>query len=130
MNSGQEPAPGWYQNPQGPGLRYWDGTQWTDHYRDAPEQQTEPAAAQFTDPSAPRHHEHHVRTPTNELSHERKLARQRLHITVLSAVLVLVLLMLAYAAMFDLNSWAEWVVLGAICFAALGAMIAVNTRGD
>ncbi len=87
-------------------------------------------ARQFTDPSAPRHHEHHVRTPTDELSHERKLARQRLHITVLSTVLVLVLLMLAYAAAFDLNSWAEWVVLGGICFTALGTVIAVNTRGD
>ena len=52
------------------------------------------------------------------------------NITVLSTVLVLVLLMLAYAAAFDLNSWAEWVVLGGICFAALGAAIAVNTRGD
>ena len=87
-------------------------------------------ARQFTDPSAPRHHEHHVRTPTDELSHERKLARQRLHITVLSTVLVLVLLMLAYAAAFDLNSSAEWVVLGGLCFTALGAVIAVNTRGD
>lgn len=23
---------GWYPNPQGGGQRYWDGTQWTDHY--------------------------------------------------------------------------------------------------
>jgi hypothetical protein len=45
-------------------------------------------------------------------------------------VLVLVLLMLAYASIFDLDSWAEWTVLGAICFTALGALIAVNTRGD
>ena len=90
----------------------------------------EGAPRQFTDPSAPHHHAHEVRAATDELSHERKLARQRLHITVLSTVLVLVLLMLAYAAIFDLNSWAEWVVLGGICFAALGAVIAVNTRGD
>ncbi len=25
------PPPGWYQNPEGPGQRYWDGTQWTEH---------------------------------------------------------------------------------------------------
>jgi hypothetical protein len=34
--------------------------------------------------------------------------------------------MLAYAAAFDLDAWAEWVVLGMICFTALGAMIAVH----
>lgn len=85
---------------------------------------------EFTDPTAPHHHEHHVRTPTGELSHEEKLARQRTHITILSGVLVLVLLMLAYASIFDLDSWAEWTVLGAICFTALGALIAVNIRGD
>jgi hypothetical protein len=85
---------------------------------------------EFTDPSAPHHQEHHVRTPTGELSHQAKLARQRTHITILSGVLVLVLLMLAYASIFDLDSWAEWVVLGAICATALGALIAVNTRGD
>jgi hypothetical protein len=85
---------------------------------------------EFTDPLAPHHHEHHIRTPTGELSHEQMLARQRTHIMTLSVVLVLVLLMLAYAAIFDLNSWAEWVVLGAICVTAVGALIAVNTRQD
>jgi hypothetical protein len=85
---------------------------------------------QFTDPSAPHHREHHLRTPTGELSHDRRIARQRAHITVLSGVLVLVLLMLAYASIFDLDSWAEWLVLGAICFTALGALIAVNTSAD
>jgi membrane protein YdbS with pleckstrin-like domain len=83
---------------------------------------------EFTDPLAPRHREHHIRTPTGELSQEQKLARQRAHITTLSIVLALVLLMLAYASIFDLNSWAEWVVLGAICVTAVGALIAVNTR--
>jgi len=85
---------------------------------------------EFTDPSAPHHREHHVRRPTGELSHEEKLARQRLHMTIMSGVLVAVLLMLAYASIFDLDSWAEWVVLGAICVTALGTLIAVNTRGN
>jgi membrane protein YdbS with pleckstrin-like domain len=83
---------------------------------------------EFTDPLAPHHHEHHIRTPTDELTHEQKLARQRTHITILSVVLVLVLLILAYASIFDLNSWAEWVVLGAICVTAVGALVAVSTR--
>src|SRR5437588_12946421 len=26
------PAAGWYQNPDGPGHRYWDGGQWTEHF--------------------------------------------------------------------------------------------------
>jgi membrane protein YdbS with pleckstrin-like domain len=85
---------------------------------------------EFTDPLAPHHHEHHLRTPTDELSHQQKLARQRGHVTVLSLVLVLVLLMLAYASIFDLNSWAEWLVLGAICVTAVGALVAINVRQD
>ena len=85
---------------------------------------------EFTDPLAPHHREHHIRKPTDELTHEQKLARQRTHIMILSVVLVLVLLMLAYASIFDLNSWAEWVVLGAICVTAVGALVAVSTRQD
>ncbi len=85
---------------------------------------------EFTDPLAPHHREHHLRTPTGELSHQRKLARQRTHVTVLSGALVLVLLMLAYASIFDLDSWAEWAVLGAICVTAVGTLIAVNVRQD
>ena len=83
---------------------------------------------EFTDPSAPHHREHHLRTPTGELSHEQKLARQALHIRVLLGALVLVLLMLGYSAAFDLDHWAEWVVLGGIVATAVGAMIAVSTR--
>ena len=86
------------------------------------------AEDEYTDPSAPHHHEHLLRTPTGELSHEEKLARQALHIRVLIGVLVLVLLMLGYAAAFDLDSWAEWVVMGGICTTAIGAIIAVSTR--
>ena len=32
----QNPPPGWYQNPEGPGQRYWDGIRWTDQYAQAP----------------------------------------------------------------------------------------------
>ena len=38
----------------------------------------------MTDPQASRHHEHHLRTPTNELSHEEKLKRQARHMQILS----------------------------------------------
>ena len=82
----------------------------------------------WTDPSAPRHRAHHLRTPTGELSHEEKLARQAFHVKVLVIVLVLTLLMLGYAAAFDLNSWAEWVVFGGICAVAIGAIIALSPR--
>jgi hypothetical protein len=27
----QSPPPGWYGDPQGAGLRWWDGARWTDH---------------------------------------------------------------------------------------------------
>ena len=80
------------------------------------------------DPQAQSHHEHHARTPTHELSHEDKLARERFHTTVLSVVMLGVLAMLAYSAAFDLDHWAEWIVLGGVCFVALGSVIAVKTR--
>jgi hypothetical protein len=31
----QPPPPGWYQDPQGPGLRWWDGTRWSEHRQPA-----------------------------------------------------------------------------------------------
>ncbi len=80
------------------------------------------------DPSAPHHREHHVRTPTHELHHEEKLKRQSFHITVLTIALIGVLIAFAYAAAFDLDHWAEWIVLGGICFTALGSIVAVQTR--
>ena len=27
------PAPGWYPDPSAPGMRWWDGSQWTPHFR-------------------------------------------------------------------------------------------------
>lgn len=32
------PEAGWYENPEGDGLRWWDGQQWTDHYHHESEQ--------------------------------------------------------------------------------------------
>jgi hypothetical protein len=29
---GPQTPPGWYQNPDGPGQRYWSGAQWTDDF--------------------------------------------------------------------------------------------------
>ncbi len=83
---------------------------------------------EYTDPQRPRHRERHVRTPTDELSHEQKLHRQQAHIRLLTLGLVLVLALLAYAAAFDLDHWAEWVVFGGICATAVGFMIAVHSR--
>jgi hypothetical protein len=38
------PPPGWHPDPSGQhSLRYWDGTQWTDHTQDGPPQQQLPA---------------------------------------------------------------------------------------
>ena len=43
-------------------------------------------------------------------------------------LMLLVLAMLVYSALFDLDNWSEWVVFGAICATAIGTVIAVNTR--
>jgi hypothetical protein len=83
---------------------------------------------EYTDPQRPHHREHHVRTPTDELSHDEKLHRQQRHVTVLSLVLVAVLALLAYAAAFDLDHWAEWIVFGGICATAVGFLVAVQSR--
>ncbi len=82
----------------------------------------------MTDPQESRHHEHHLRTPTNELPHEEKLKRQERHMQILTGVMLLVLAMLVYSALFDLDNWSEWLVFGAICATAIGTVIAVNTR--
>ncbi len=82
----------------------------------------------MTDPQESRHHEHHLRTPTNELPHEEKLKRQERQMQIVTGVMLLVLAMLVYSALFDLDNWSEWVVFGAICATAIGTVIAVNTR--
>lgn len=74
------------------------------------------------------HREHHVRTPTSELPHEEKLRRQQRHVTMLTVGLLAVLAMLAYSAAFDLDHWAEWVVLGAIVLTAVGFIIAAQSQ--
>lgn len=83
---------------------------------------------QPTDPQRAPHREHRLRTPTHELSHQERLERERVHTTVLSFVLVGVLAMLAYAAAFDLDHPAEWVVFGAIFATALGTIVAIKSR--
>ena len=83
---------------------------------------------QYTDPQRPHHRERHVRTPTAELSHDQKLHRQQADIRLLTLGLVAVLALLAYAAAFDLNHWAEWVVFSGICATAVGFMVAVHSR--
>lgn len=83
---------------------------------------------EYTDPSAPHHHERHLRTPTHELSHEEKLRRQQTHLRILTGVVVLVLAMCVYAATSELDSWAEWAVFGGICSVAVGAIIALSPR--
>jgi hypothetical protein len=75
---------------------------------------------------APR--KHRVRTPTRQLPHAERVRRQQGHIALLTAVLIAVLAVLAYAAAFDLDSAAEWIVLGGIVATAIGALIAVHTR--
>jgi membrane protein YdbS with pleckstrin-like domain len=79
-----------------------------------------------TDPSARRHHKHHLRTPSPELSHNRKLLRESLHRTIVIGVLALILAVTLVVVVTDLNSWASWVVLIAICVTVVGAIIAIS----
>lgn len=75
------------------------------------------------------HERHHLphHTPASQLPHQEKIKRQERHLQVLTIVLLLVLALLAYSAAFDLDNWAEWVVLGGIVSVAIGTMIAVHT---
>ena len=72
--------------------------------------------------------EHHNRTPTSQLPHEEKIRRQQRHITMLTVGLLGVLAALAYSAAFDLDHWAEWVVLGGIVATAIGFIIAAQSQ--
>jgi accessory gene regulator protein AgrB len=71
---------------------------------------------------------HFAATPTRRLPHPEKVRREQRHIAMLTGVLGAVLLLLLYTAAFDLNSWSEWIVFGAISFAAIGTGIAVQAR--
>lgn len=46
----QPPNEGWYDNPEGEGERYWDGSQWTGQYRDGPDGKGKWWARSFTLP--------------------------------------------------------------------------------
>jgi hypothetical protein len=85
--------------------------------------------ADVTDPQRHEsHREHHLRTPTGQLPHDERIRRQQRHVTMLTLALIGVLAMLAYSAAFDLDHWAEWVVLGGICFAAVGFIVAAQSQ--
>jgi Protein of unknown function (DUF2510) len=43
-NADNSPPPGWYQNPDGEGHRWWDGERWTEHVRDAGGEPPSPSA--------------------------------------------------------------------------------------
>jgi len=80
----------------------------------------------MSDPGSGHHGPLH-HTPTSALPHEAKLARQRAHIRILTAAILLALVALAYAAAFDLDSAAEWIVFAMIVVTVIGAMIAVHS---
>jgi hypothetical protein len=67
-------------------------------------------------------------TPTRSLPHPEKVRREQRHVAMLTGALGAVLLLLFYTAAFDLNSWSEWTVFGAIAFAVTGTGIAVQSR--
>lgn len=79
-----------------------------------------------SDPSASRHGKHHLRTPTQQLSRKDKLLREAMHRRVLSGALIVALAAGVFALVLDLNSWAEWVVLGGICVTVIGVIIATS----
>jgi hypothetical protein len=70
---------------------------------------------------------HRRSTPTHALAHSDKVRREQRHVAMLSGALVGVLGMMSYAIAFDLNSWAEWIVFGAIVALAVGLIIAIDT---
>ena len=83
---------------------------------------------QFTDPSAARHREHHLRIPSGQLSRFDKLRREAMHRRFLCGGLILLFIVGCYAAAFDLGAWASWVVLGGILVTVIGLIIAISPR--
>lgn len=75
-NGGNMPPAGWFPDPGGAGLRWWDGTRWTDHAAPLPQPQPYPYMAASTDP------EHAVRQ-------ERDVARLARSVIVVYALSVL-----------------------------------------
>jgi hypothetical protein len=75
------------------------------------------------------HERRHLRTPTSQLPHAEKIARQERHVEILTLLLLTVLLLLVYSAIFDLDHWAEWIVFGGIVTAAVGGGVAINVHG-
>lgn len=79
-----------------------------------------------SDPSASRHGEHHLRTPTEQLGRTDKLIREAMHVKVLTGLLLLVLIAGCFASISRLDVWHEWLVLGGICLTGIGVIIAVS----
>ncbi len=73
---------------------------------------------------------HRVSTPTGQLSHPDKVRREQRRVGMLNGVLIAVLLLLVYAAAYDLDSAAEWTVFGVIVLTAVGMGVAVQTRSS
>jgi hypothetical protein len=71
---------------------------------------------------------HRIATPTRLLPHPAKVRREQRHLAVLTGVLAAVLLLLLYAAAFDLNTWAEWTVFAAFVLITVGGGVATQTR--
>jgi hypothetical protein len=71
---------------------------------------------------------HRVAIPTSRLPHAEKVRRVQRHQAAGTGVLAAVLLVLVYVAAIGPSSWADWIVLGAICLTAVGGAIAVQTR--
>jgi Protein of unknown function (DUF2510) len=54
------PPPGWYQDPTAPGLRWWDGTRWTEHQQPAVVPPPPPAAPGGPVPNVPQQKWWHI----------------------------------------------------------------------
>jgi hypothetical protein len=50
MSTPMNPPPGWYPDPTGPGIRYWDGRSWTVHTQSVPTSSPVASPAAFPPP--------------------------------------------------------------------------------